>query len=306
MAVPDSRNAHQCAHVAVEEQRKPCHNVPKGTCVTHEFAGKLPEMIARIGEPGLLPAIDGMLREIAPIDLTCVFAYAPDRPPLFLHNGMQSVLKPGVLENYLRATYLLDCVYSACRAMTPPGLYRLKDLAPDAFFEGEYYNSPEVHPCISLETGSLTEEIVVLAPLAERAYAAYSLMRQNGSPAFTDAEFAALATAEPHVRALISRHYRDVAFAPGRVATADTNAPAEETFDLEPVFGTFMADRLTSRERAIVSLVLRGHSSLSIGQQLGIAEGTVKNHRKHIYAKLSISSQAELFAMFVRHAIARN
>jgi DNA-binding CsgD family transcriptional regulator len=29
----------------------------------------------------------------------------------------------------------------------------------------------------------------------------------------------------------------------------------------------------------------------------------VKNHRKHIDAKLGISSQAELFALFLRHVL---
>ena len=42
-------------------------------------------------------------------------------------------------------------------------------------------------------------------------------------------------------------------------------------------------------------------SSDLVGLSLGIAEGTVKNHRKHIHAKLGISSQAELFALFLRH-----
>jgi hypothetical protein len=45
--------------------------------------------------------------------------------------------------------------------------------------------------------------------------------------------------------------------------------------------------------------VLRGHSSDSISQQLGIAQGTVKIHRKNIYNKLKISSQSELFSLFI-------
>jgi DNA-binding CsgD family transcriptional regulator len=45
--------------------------------------------------------------------------------------------------------------------------------------------------------------------------------------------------------------------------------------------------------------VLRGHSSEAIGDALGIASGTVKIHRKNIYAKLGIGSQAELISMFL-------
>ena len=33
------------------------------------------------------------------------------------------------------------------------------------------------------------------------------------------------------------------------------------------------------------------------------AEGTVKNHRKSIYAKLGLASQQELFARFIEHML---
>ena len=40
---------------------------------------------------------------------------------------------------------------------------------------------------------------------------------------------------------------------------------------------------------------------MSTGEVLGITPGTVKIHRKNIYAKLGISSQAELFNRFIRY-----
>ena len=58
---------------------------------------------------------------------------------------------------------------------------------------------------------------------------------------------------------------------------------------------------LTRREREVVRLVLRGHSSNSIGRQFKITTGTVKIHRKNIYAKLGISSQSELFSHFISY-----
>ena len=57
---------------------------------------------------------------------------------------------------------------------------------------------------------------------------------------------------------------------------------------------------LTAREREIIALLLKGHSSKSIARCLGIAVGTVKNHRKNVYRKLSITSQSVLFARFLR------
>ena len=57
---------------------------------------------------------------------------------------------------------------------------------------------------------------------------------------------------------------------------------------------------LSAREREVVALILKGHLSNSIAGQLTIAVGTVKNHRKNIYRKLAIASQAALFARFLR------
>jgi DNA-binding CsgD family transcriptional regulator len=55
----------------------------------------------------------------------------------------------------------------------------------------------------------------------------------------------------------------------------------------------------TARETEIAALILQGHSNVSIGQALKISGETVKVHRKHLYAKLSISSQTELFLLFI-------
>jgi DNA-binding CsgD family transcriptional regulator len=68
---------------------------------------------------------------------------------------------------------------------------------------------------------------------------------------------------------------------------------------LRRAFAAFGRHRLTPREGEVVALVLRGHSSEAIAGALRIAPGTVKIHRKNIYAKLGIGSQAELFSMFL-------
>lgn len=252
---------------------------------------RLPDLIGTIGNPDFPPALERALGDVAPFDITCAFAYPIGFSPILLRDGLGRVASRQAIDNYLKGSFLLDCVYTACKHEMPPGLYRLSELAPDAFFEGDYYNSPEVHPCISLESGSLAEEIVFLARLPVGFYAAYSLMRQNGRRPFDEHEMEALRMIEPQVRALIMRHWQDL---PAGEATPSSG-------NLEAAFETFAPRELSERERMIVALVLQGHSSMSVGLRLGISPGTVKIHRKNIYAKLKISSQAELFAMFVRH-----
>ena len=252
---------------------------------TAEIAG----LIGRIGQPDMMPALDAALQRLAGFDLSCVFVYPPNGPPLLPYDGFRGFATAAALAQYQAGAYLLDCVYTTCKRGNMAGLYRIAEFAPDAFFEGEYFNSPEVHPCISSQTGSLAEEIVIFAGLPTGATAAYSFMRSHGSAAFDTATFSALESVAPIVVALITQQF------------ASWGAPGLTPSIHKDGFETFAVDVLSDRERAIVAMVLQGHSSASIGLNLGIAEGTVKIHRKNIHVKLAISSQAELFAMFLRH-----
>ena len=260
-----------------------------------------PELVGLIGSDGFPAALDEALKRVAPFDLSCIFAYPGRGRPLFLHNGLGQVSSSQIMANYLNGTYLLDAVYTACLRRTPAGLHRLAALAPDDFFEGEYYNSPDVHPCISMESGTLAEEIVFLVPIRDGFYLAYSLLRQNSSAAFSDSDFEALKETASLVLALTKRHWQQLT-PPVEAGLLPASAAPD---GIEHAFATFAHETLTPREQTIVSLILRGHSSASVGKLLDIAEGTVKIHRKHIHAKLGISSQTELFNLFIQHLLAR-
>lgn len=54
---------------------------------------------------------------------------------------------------------------------------------------------------------------------------------------------------------------------------------------------------LTSRERQVFSLLIRGHSSKAIGLMLGISARTVHDHRAHISSKTGARTIAELIAL---------
>ncbi len=60
-------------------------------------------------------------------------------------------------------------------------------------------------------------------------------------------------------------------------------------------------DKLTGREFDIAMMILAGESTPAIAEKLDISVATVKVHRRHIYAKLNISCQAELFALAFRN-----
>jgi|GEM_PF-6879613 len=52
--------------------------------------------------------------------------------------------------------------------------------------------------------------------------------------------------------------------------------------------------RLTPREREVLDLALKGHSSKVVAPELGISHRTVELHRSHLLEKLGVTSVSEL------------
>jgi DNA-binding CsgD family transcriptional regulator len=86
----------------------------------------------------------------------------------------------------------------------------------------------------------------------------------------------------------------------GRMIALETQGlspqPVPRASDLASMLG---AD-LTRRERDIVALILQGYPSSEIARKLKIGRGTVKNHRRRLYYKLDITSEREVFLLFMR------
>ncbi|MEE9300497.1 MAG: helix-turn-helix transcriptional regulator [Alphaproteobacteria bacterium] len=69
--------------------------------------------------------------------------------------------------------------------------------------------------------------------------------------------------------------------------------------DYPEAVARFMPEELTPRERDIVRLILAGYPTEAIAKSLGIGKGTVKNHRRRLYDKLDITTERELFSLFL-------
>lgn len=58
--------------------------------------------------------------------------------------------------------------------------------------------------------------------------------------------------------------------------------------------------RLTERETQVLELLAQGRSAIVIAEELSCSPGTVRNHAKHIYAKLGVHSKQEVIDLFVK------
>lgn len=57
--------------------------------------------------------------------------------------------------------------------------------------------------------------------------------------------------------------------------------------------------RLTPREKQCLQGIFAGKSNREIGNDIGISEGTVKNHLKVVYEKLGIHNTRHLFPLVI-------
>lgn len=245
-------------------------------------------VVSGLETPALPRLLAGLLRQVAPFTYTVMFGYQGAARPIDLYDDFPSGKRKIFVTDYQAGPYLLDPFYLAAVRPVEPGLYRLRDMAPDRFYQGEYFRN------YYIQTG-LAEEIAYFVDVSDQLMLVLSLMRAEKP--FSQREFAALQSIFPFVAAVARRQWSGLGPRPGDEAEGTgLQRPARRVaYD----FGSFGAGILTPREREIAELTLKGHSAESAGQILGISPGTVRIHRRNIYAKLRINSQGELFSRFL-------
>jgi DNA-binding CsgD family transcriptional regulator len=245
------------------------------------------EAVAALGTPAFPDRLTRLLRSVADVNYTVAFGYRGTARPLDLHDDFPAARRKVFVTDYQAGPYLLDPFFLAATRPVAPGLHRIRDLAPDRFHQSEYFRN------YYARTG-LAEEIGYFVDVPGDAMIVLSLMREERP--FGTREIARLLDLWPVVAACLRRHWADLA---GRFAD-HPRAGGLEGARLDRSFQSFGAGVLTPREREIVEHTLKGHSADAVGRLLGIAPGTVRIHRRNIYAKLGIGSQGELFMAFIR------
>ncbi|NTX27236.1 LuxR family transcriptional regulator [Burkholderia pyrrocinia] len=248
----------------------------------HQALGRA---IDHLGQPRFWRFLVLLLNEMAPFDNALATAIGHDGVPLVLDEydtGGTDTASPVPL--YLNGLYLLDPFLQAAHDGLADGCYRLEEVAPDLFRQSEYFLS-------YFRDAVGDDEIQILV----RPNADTLLSLSLGAAARFDVEpLGKLTAAMPWVLATIRQHWRLVGDAARTTPDADLGARVEQAL------ARFGAGVLTDREMSIARMVLRGNSSKAIAERLAISPETVKVHRRHLYAKLGISSQPELFSRFIQ------
>ena len=230
-------------------------------------------------------------------DLATIFVYRGRSRPLVVYDNFQLAGAQRGIAAYVQSSYVLNPFYQAYLKGIGPGVYRIRDLAPDAFFVSEYYKSYRALPRASEEIGFITdgwpegmEEALIVFALENGEVGELGIYRDLASGGFSDGELSRIAAVEPVLGAIFRKYW---------AAAAESKASPPDS-RVDDAFSSFGEEILTNRECEVVRMILHGHSSESICFNLDISLGTVKSHRKNAYAKLGITSQSALLSLFLQ------
>ncbi len=88
---------------------------------------------------------------------------------------------------------------------------------------------------------------------------------------------------------------------PETIRLMERNAPANR----DPLVAKKLFDNTSSREREVLSLFARGHSTAEIAEKLFVSEPTVKTHIQHMRTKLDLRDRIQLVVMAYESGLVR-
>lgn len=220
-------------------------------------------------------------------DNITVLAYFQNRAPVpKMIRNREPKVHEHISNVYLTGAYLLDPFHELHINKAPAGIYRLSDISPDKFHRNQYFLE------YYRNTTMIDEFAFVSYPSPNVSLHVCLGRDSNSNRRFTTRDLAKAHLIAPLVSALTSRHWH-------YQMSEDDHYEGDVTAKLIEAVKNSHQVSLSPRQAEVALLVLQGHSSVSIGLELGVSFQTVKVFRKQLYKKCQISSQAELFNLML-------
>lgn len=227
------------------------------------------------------------LQKTVSFDNITILAYFQNQAPsLLLYEGKNSKILDGIAKDYLAGAYLLDPFHDLHINTVPAGVYLLSDVSPDKFRSNPYYLE------YYKKTKMMDELAFVTYPASGVSLHVCLGRDDNSNQVFTPRDLENAHRIAPLVSALSINHWNGLR---SEGAYAEEETTSKLIREMEHRHGI----SLSPRQAEVAMLVLRGHSSVSIGLRLGVSFQTIKVFRKQLYKKCHISSQAQLFKLMI-------
>ena len=247
----------------------------------HDAMGRV---IETLDQPNFWTALVRLLGRYVPVDNWVVLVYSAGKPRVLAESPGADGGMDSLFQDYLKGLYLLDPFYIANREAPRTGLFRLQDVAPECFEQTDYYQR-------YFRLNIVTDEVHINVQLDDERTLSLSVGSQCR---FSLEQTALLGLVQPWVAALMRQRLnfeREPKEAPELTPNWQSRLEAATEQLTTP---------LTAREMEVGLLLLSGCSNKEIARKLAISAETVKVHRKHMYSKLGIKSQSELFSLFLQ------
>jgi DNA-binding CsgD family transcriptional regulator len=257
----------------------------------NSWYSQLAELAANIGDDSFTKLLAKCCKHVTEYSSILMSAYHRNGKATHLFDDVPASKEKQTLAPYYQGAYLLDPFFTLTKKKAPSGVYKLFDIAPDEFYETEYYKNyySNIH---------LTDEFSIVVNVSEELVVVISLgFRCNAQG--MEGKAGQLKTVAPLLVELTRKHW--LKEEQRRKQSESIKEGSEEIYgqSLENSFIRFGKSHLTEREAQVMRLILQGHSSKAIALILDISPDTVKVHRKRCYFKLQVTSQAELFSLFI-------
>ena len=243
----------------------------------------LAKVVAAIGNPDFPEVLSDFCQPLSGCSSTVMALFHTGSPPRHLFNNLATSDERKTVQPYIAGTYFLDPFYDLIASGANDGLYLLRDVAPDAFFDSDYFRR-------YYRATRLLDEIVLLFRLGGNLHLLISFGLRDGDEGEPRTD--PLGDMVPLLGSICRKHWH----------VWHSREPGDDTTfatQLELAYRNFGRGTLTEREHDVMLMLLKGHSNKSMARKLDISPETVKIHRRNLYSKVDVSSQSELFSVFL-------
>ena len=244
----------------------------------------LGEAARNLGETGFYNHLGAAFASAVGVERWLVMRFSRSRRPEILHNHQG--MSQESISFYFSGLYRMDPLHRLAHDDDPPPMVAISRLRANDL-DNRYYD--EIY-----RTALIRDEIALILPLQPGVFMTLNL--DSAEDEFSDGIIARAETVSEAFRGLHDKHITT------SLKAADLNTQSGPSPPSLPAYDALIATmaarhNMTDREQEIAHRALRGYPNALIARDLGIAVGTVRNHRARLYAKLDITSERELFAI---------
>lgn len=250
-----------------------------------EYSLQVAKLLPHVKTDLFIPMLVDMFKELVSTNNIMVITYPSKSLPRIEYNDLPAH-RVSIVDKYVKGAFLLDPYYLAASKQAKVGFFHLSALSPDGFDDSEYNR-------VYFQFCGLFDECGYIFQLDEEGtyFVNISLGRIDETETFCKDDLKQLSEITPLIEALVKCHWQ--------TEEIETEYQPDLRKQLETALECFGTSILTERENQMVQMILHGYSSKAIAARFNISVETVKLHRKNAYAKLDLSTQGELFNLFI-------